>query len=39
LAAPEGGLSLYAEIAEDVPLENIRRIMDVFESITDYYNS
>jgi len=37
LATPEGGLSVYAEISEDIPLENIRRIIEVFEKVTDYY--
>ena len=38
LATPEGGLSLYAEIAEDIPLENIKRITEVFEKVADFYN-
>ena len=37
LALPEGGLSLYAEIAEEIPLENIRRIFEVFKKVFDYY--
>jgi len=37
LALPEGGLSLYAEISEDIPLENIGRIAKVAEKITNYY--
>jgi len=37
LATPEGGLSLYAEIAEDIPLSNIQRIMEVYEKVIDYY--
>jgi len=39
LALPEGGLSLYAEIAEDIPLENIRRIVEVADSLLDYYKT
>jgi len=37
LAAPEGGLSLSAEISEDIPLPNIQRIIEVFEKAADYY--
>ncbi|MCL1857661.1 MAG: hypothetical protein FWF92_00290 [Oscillospiraceae bacterium] len=37
LAMPEGGLSVYAEISEDIPLANIQRIIEVFEKVIDYY--
>lgn len=37
LALPEGGLSLYAEIAEDIPLENIKALMEALEKARLWY--
>ena len=37
LALPEGGLSLYAEIAEEIPLANIQRVMEVFDDVVEFY--
>ena len=37
IGSPEGGLWLNAEIADDVPLENIEAICSAFEKYRKYY--
>jgi hypothetical protein len=37
LGAPEGGLWLHAEIADDVPLENVEAICAALEEVRSYY--
>ena len=37
LGAPEGGLWLHAEIADDVPLENVEAICSALEEVRSYY--
>ena len=37
LGAPEGGLWLHAEIADDVPLQNVEAICSALEEVRSYY--
>ena len=39
LGAPEGGLWLKAEIADDVPLENVEAICSALERYSNYYTT
>lgn len=39
LGSPEGGLWLLAEIADDVPLENVEAVCSALEKYSVYYNA